>query len=103
MGAAFLVSQGGMSSGGQGVFVHSLPRELARLGHEVHVIAGLPFPEGDEGGHIHKLRTYPMGDFLIDRTVEDSRLLRLIDDVGNHVLPKSMVLYARKPSSRRSG
>ena len=42
-------------------------------------------------------------DFLIDRTVEDSRLLRFIDDVGNHVLPKSMVLYARKPSSRRSG
>ena len=40
-------------------------------------------------------------DFLTDRTVEDSRVLRFIDDIGNHVLPKSMVLYARKPNSGR--
>jgi len=40
-------------------------------------------------------------DFLTDRTVEDSAVLRFIDDIGNHVLPKSMVLYARKPNSGR--
>ncbi len=66
MRIAFIVYQGSMFSGGQGVFVHYLTRELARLGHEVHVIAGLPFPEVDEGVHIHKLKTYRMWDFMID-------------------------------------
>jgi len=63
---AFIVYQGSMFSGGQGVFVHYLTRELLRLGHEVHVIAGRPFPEVDEGVHIHKLKTYRMWDFMND-------------------------------------
>ena len=66
MRIAFIVYQGSMSSGGQGIFVHYMTRELARLGHEVHVIAGRPFPEVDESVHIHKLKTYRMWDFMID-------------------------------------
>jgi glycosyltransferase involved in cell wall biosynthesis len=36
-------------SGGQGVYVRHLSRELARLGHEVEVVSGPPYPELDAG------------------------------------------------------
>jgi glycosyltransferase involved in cell wall biosynthesis len=36
-------------SGGQGVYVRQLSRELTRLGHHVHVFSGQPLPELDEG------------------------------------------------------
>ena len=35
--------------GGQGVYVRHLSRELARLGHEVEVLSGPPYPELDPG------------------------------------------------------
>ncbi len=34
--------------GGQGVYVRHLSRELARLGHDVEVVSGPPYPELDE-------------------------------------------------------
>src|SRR4030067_728364 len=39
MKICFLMYQGNMFSGGQGIYLYYLTRELARLGHEVHVIA----------------------------------------------------------------
>ena len=36
-------------SGGQGVYVRALSRELAALGHHVEVLSGQPYPELDEG------------------------------------------------------
>jgi glycosyltransferase involved in cell wall biosynthesis len=35
--------------GGQGVYVRHLSRELVRLGHEVEVLSGQPYPDLDEG------------------------------------------------------
>ncbi len=35
--------------GGQGVYVRHLSRELTRLGHEVEVFSGQPYPDVDEG------------------------------------------------------
>jgi glycosyltransferase involved in cell wall biosynthesis len=35
--------------GGQGVYVRHLSRELTRLGHEVEVFSGQPYPDLDEG------------------------------------------------------
>jgi glycosyltransferase involved in cell wall biosynthesis len=46
---AFLVYRGNPRCGGQGVYTRHLTRELARLGHEVTVFAGQPYPELDEG------------------------------------------------------
>ena len=40
MKICFLMYQGNMYSGGQGVYLYYLTRELARMGHDVHVIAG---------------------------------------------------------------
>jgi glycosyltransferase involved in cell wall biosynthesis len=47
-----------MYSGGQGVYLHYLSRELVELGHEVHVIAGLPFPKVVPDVRLHKLKTF---------------------------------------------
>ena len=42
---ALLTYRGNPLSGGQGVYVHHLSRELADLGHAVEVLAGPPYPE----------------------------------------------------------
>ena len=36
-------------SGGQGVYVRALSRELTELGHCVEVLSGQPYPELDDG------------------------------------------------------
>lgn len=42
-------------SGGQGIYVRNLSRELVRLGHEVEVFSGPPYPELDEGVQLTRL------------------------------------------------
>jgi glycosyltransferase involved in cell wall biosynthesis len=44
---ALLAYRGNPYSGGQGVYVRHLARELTALGHEVTVISGQPYPELD--------------------------------------------------------
>jgi len=41
----FIAYRGNMSSGGQGVYLWFLARELARLGHHVDVLVGPPYPD----------------------------------------------------------
>lgn len=53
-----------MFSGGQGVYLHYITRELARMGHEVHVIAGLPYPDVSDDVNIHKLKTFSFWSLL---------------------------------------
>jgi glycosyltransferase involved in cell wall biosynthesis len=50
--------QGNMYSGGQGVYLYYLTRELARMGHEVHVITGPPYPRLAEGVTEHRIEDY---------------------------------------------
>lgn len=63
----FVMYQGNMYSGGQGVYLHYITRELARMGHEVHVISGRPYPRLDEQVHHHRLHTYSFWAFLNGR------------------------------------
>jgi glycosyltransferase involved in cell wall biosynthesis len=58
MKVCFLLHQGSMYSGGQGVYLHNVTRELAALGNEVHVIAGPPYPELAPGVRMHKVLNY---------------------------------------------
>jgi len=58
MKICFLMYQGNMYSGGQGVYLHYLTRELARMGHEVHVIAGPPYPTLDPAVITHNVTDY---------------------------------------------
>jgi glycosyltransferase involved in cell wall biosynthesis len=46
---ALLTYKGNPYSGGQGVYVRNLSRELAALGHRVQVLAGQPYPVLDPG------------------------------------------------------
>ena len=57
MKIAFIMYHGNMFSGGQGIYTYYLTRELARLGHEVHVIAGPPYPQVDESVILHNVKT----------------------------------------------
>ncbi len=45
MRVAFLCYRGNMKSGGQGVYLHALTRELAGLGCEIDVFVGPPYPD----------------------------------------------------------
>jgi glycosyltransferase involved in cell wall biosynthesis len=58
MKICFLMYQGNMYSGGQGVYLYYLTRELSRMGHEVHVIAGPPYPTLAEGVVAHHITDY---------------------------------------------
>jgi glycosyltransferase involved in cell wall biosynthesis len=67
MKIAFIMYQGNMYSGGQGVYLHYITRELVRLGHEVHVISGRPYPRLADGVVHHRLHTYSFWAFLNGR------------------------------------
>ena len=58
MRVCFLLHQGSMYSGGQGIYLHHITRELVELGHEVHVIAGPPYPDVVEGVAVHRIPNY---------------------------------------------
>jgi glycosyltransferase involved in cell wall biosynthesis len=53
-----------MLSGGQGVYLHYVSRELARMGHQVHVIGGAPFPQVSDGVELHKLKNFSFWSYL---------------------------------------
>ena len=53
-----------MYSGGQGVYLHYVTRELAAMGHEVHVIAGVPYPDVTPDVRLHKLKNFSFWSYL---------------------------------------
>jgi glycosyltransferase involved in cell wall biosynthesis len=50
---ALLTYRGNMFCGGQGIYAAYIARELQRLGHDVHVIAGPPLPDLEPGIPLH--------------------------------------------------
>jgi glycosyltransferase involved in cell wall biosynthesis len=67
MRVCFLLHQGNMYSGGQGVYLSNVTRELAALGHEVHVIVGPPWPDTAPGVIVHRLKTFSVYRLLETR------------------------------------
>src|SRR5690242_5353742 len=64
---------GSMQSGGQGVYLANVTRELTRLGHEVHVISAPPYPALDAAVRHHRLVTHSFQSMLLDRTAYFAR------------------------------
>lgn len=64
MRVCFIQYQGHMLSGGQGVYLHYVSRELARMGHDVHVIAGVPYPAVSDEVSLHKLKNFSFWSYL---------------------------------------
>ncbi|HYM15065.1 MAG TPA: glycosyltransferase family 4 protein [Dehalococcoidia bacterium] len=54
----FLLHQGNMYSGGQGVYTAHITRELARLGHDVHLVVGPPWPDTDPAVTVHRVPSW---------------------------------------------
>ncbi|MBE0480983.1 MAG: glycosyltransferase family 4 protein, partial [Dehalococcoidia bacterium] len=55
MRICLLTYRGNMFCGGQGIYVYYLAKSLSNLGHEVHVMAGPPYPSVPEGVRLHKI------------------------------------------------
>ena len=55
MRIALLTYRGNMYCGGQGIYAACLAREWKRAGHDVHVIAGPPYPDLDAGIPLHAI------------------------------------------------
>lgn len=55
MRICFLLHQGNMFSGGQGVYLAALSHEYVEMGHEVHAIVGPPYPVLDPRIIQHRL------------------------------------------------
>ena len=55
MRIALLTYRGNMYCGGQGIYAAYLAREWKRAGHDVHVIAGPPYPELDADIPLHRI------------------------------------------------
>jgi glycosyltransferase involved in cell wall biosynthesis len=64
MRICFLLHQGNMYSGGQGVYLAALSHEYLAMGHEVHVVVGPPYPELDAGVVQHRLDDYSVFHLL---------------------------------------
>jgi glycosyltransferase involved in cell wall biosynthesis len=58
MKICLLTYRGNMFCGGQGIYIYYLSREFQRLGHEVHVISGPPYPELPEGVKLYKVKSH---------------------------------------------
>ena len=58
MKVLFLLHQGNMYSGGQGVYTAQVTRELCDLGHEVHLVVGPPWPDTDPRVVVHRVPSY---------------------------------------------
>jgi glycosyltransferase involved in cell wall biosynthesis len=52
---ALLTYRGNMFCGGQGIYAAYLAREWKRAGHDVHVFAGPPLPELEDGIPLHEI------------------------------------------------
>jgi len=57
-----LCYRGNKYCGGQGVYLYYLSRELRRLGHEVDIIVGPPYPDVPEGVRAHYLESLNLYD-----------------------------------------
>jgi glycosyltransferase involved in cell wall biosynthesis len=75
---AFVAYRGNMRCGGQGVYLWFLARELARLGHQVDVWVGPPYPDPMPFARVHELPNpqYWAGWFNRDRSRMLPRPLR---------------------------
>jgi glycosyltransferase involved in cell wall biosynthesis len=68
MRVLFTLHQGNMFSGGQGVYTSQVTAELARLGHDVHLVVGPPWPDTDPRVTVHRVPSYS-----VYRLLETSR------------------------------
>lgn len=89
MRICLLTYRGNMYCGGQGIYVHYLAKALRNLGHDVHVMAGPPYPSVPDEVKLHKidgLNLYETsGLSSLRHPVELFRPLNFYEVVGTHL------------------
>jgi len=58
MKICLLSYRGNPYCGGQGIYISYLARELIKLGHEVHLLVGPPYPLSTDGAKLHKIHNF---------------------------------------------
>ncbi|MBE9502218.1 MAG: glycosyltransferase family 4 protein [Dehalococcoidia bacterium] len=66
MKICLLCYRGNKYCGGQGIYLYYLSRELQRMGHEVDVMVGPPYPDIADDIRVHKLESLNLYDRLIE-------------------------------------
>ena len=67
MRIALLAYRGNMQSGGQGIYLHALAKELLRRGHEIDCFVGPPYPDPIPGAEIIRIENHQFWVKRFDR------------------------------------
>ncbi len=73
MRICLLCNRGNMYCGGQGVYLYYLSSELQRLGHQVHVVVGPPYPQIPEGVVTHRIENLNFYDVGVKSVLTQNR------------------------------
>jgi glycosyltransferase involved in cell wall biosynthesis len=99
---AFVAYRGNMNSGGQGIYLWFLAREMARLGHEVSVFVGPPYP--DEMPFARFVEHFPNQQFwakwVLDQTdqiVPRERPFQVLSPLNFYELAASRIGFLPEP------
>ena len=99
---AFVAYRGNMNSGGQGIYLWFLAREMARMGHHVSVFVGPPYP--DEMPFAKQVQRFPNEQFWAkwvlaqyDQIVPHSDPLRVLSPLNFYELAASRIGFLPEP------
>jgi glycosyltransferase involved in cell wall biosynthesis len=81
---AYVAYRGNMNSGGQGIYLWFLAREMARLGHEVQVFVGPPYPD-------------PMPFAKVEELPNQQFWAKWVLDQKDQIVPKQNPLQVLQP------
>lgn len=106
---ALLTYRGDPFCGGQGVYVRNLSRELVRLGHDVEVLGGPPYPDLDDGVRLTRLPSLDLyrepDPFRIPAPGEFRDLIDVLEfgvmSTGGFPEPRTFSLRVRRELRRR--
>jgi len=92
MRICLLTYRGNMYCGGQGIYVYYLAKALHQLGHEVHVMAGPPYPSVPDGVKLHELDGLNLYETQALSSLKDP--LRMFDPINFYeVMAKQVGMF----------
>jgi glycosyltransferase involved in cell wall biosynthesis len=98
---AFVAYRGNMNSGGQGIYLWFLAREMARVGHEVHVLVGPPHPDPMPWATVERIPNEQFWAKWVleqhDQIVPRDRPLRILSPLNFYELAASRIGFLPEP------
>lgn len=98
---AFVAYRGNMNSGGQGIYLWFLAREMARMGHDVHVLVGPPYPDAMPWAEVER---FPNQQFWakwvleqLDQIVPAENPLQVLSPLNFYELAASRIGFLPEP------